>query len=87
MYEVGPLDFLAFNGLEIPCIQEIIITLHELDTKDSDSYSIRIPCNELGDVSSDFKFGGYKIHAEAREWSDSTTIYEAVEVAATLETS
>jgi len=83
---MGPLHFLAFNGLEVPCSQEVVITLHELDNINSDSYSIRIPCT-LGEVSADFKFSGYKVHAEPRDrsYESSDVAYDIVEVVATLE--
>ncbi len=63
IYLFDPLSFLAFNELEIPCSQEVIITIVELDSKDSESYTARIHCKEMGPISTVFKLNGYKMHA------------------------
>lgn len=65
LFTVQPLDFISFNNLDIPCKEEVIISILELDSKESDSYTIRIPCLAVGPVSYDFKLAAYKVATES----------------------
>lgn len=59
------MDFRAFNDLDIPCINEIIISLVELDNVGhDDSYSIRVPCNRLGPVTMELKLAAFTVTGE-----------------------
>lgn len=58
-------DFRAFNDLDIPCKKEVVISLIELDDEGKDdSYSIRVPCDQLGPISMDLKLSAYKVTGE-----------------------
>lgn len=55
-------DFLAMNDLDIPCYEEVVITLTEYDTVGHDAgYSIRVSCTDLGPVSMELKFAAFQV--------------------------
>lgn len=56
-----PRDFIAFNNLDIPCKEEVVISIFEKDDLKPDGYSIRVPCSTVGPVSMDFKLAAFKV--------------------------
>lgn len=55
-------DFLALNNLDIPCRNEVVISLVELDKySGDDSYAIRVPCTSFGPVSMELKIAAFKV--------------------------
>lgn len=47
-------SILDFNGLEIPCIDQVVLTLSERDSSQNDTYTLRIPCLLAGNGVYDF---------------------------------
>ena len=78
VYLFAPLTILAFNSLEIPCSEQVIINLVEIDSKDSDSYTVRIDCKELGPVTAIFKLNGYIMHVETSQDASNLTLTDEI---------
>eukprot|EP00347_Sterkiella_histriomuscorum_P011071 403373863 len=52
--------YIVFNDLEVPCVEEIVVTLLEYDEKYSDSNSLRIKCSTIGRQSLKFQLKAYQ---------------------------
>lgn len=63
-YDLDNLGIINFNNLKIPCIKEIIVTLFEKDTSQSDSYTVRISCENDGEVQREFRLAAFKAEIE-----------------------
>eukprot|EP00347_Sterkiella_histriomuscorum_P024438 403331118 len=53
-YNVPRGGLVDFNGLEIPCKEQILLILSDKDSSNNDTFSVRIPCMMAGDGLFDF---------------------------------
>ena len=53
--------------MDIPCIEEVIVSVYELDAVYSDASAIRFSCATLGPITQDFALAPYSINAENGE--------------------
>ena len=57
MDNLGKVDF---DGLEIPCNSELVITLFDSDTFSNDVNSVRVNCSANGNYSREFQLAAYQ---------------------------
>lgn len=53
---------MALNNLEVPCIEEVVISLIEGDG--DTGYTVRVPCTTVGPVSMELKLAAFKVTGE-----------------------